>query len=173
MCVSTNFTALQLHFRDSENFTKDPSLAHRRISSAKHISIALGEYRVRRTYRRAMHRFRFRRVEGCEFHFFTFHYYLLLNLSLLLIHRKRSPFSRRRRLLLRLKSFRASHSAFNSFRICGFAATSLRVKRATSFARMGKHHCLRHIILRYCANITAALPQMRVRVALLVGRMLC
>ena len=85
-------------------------------------------------------------LRGASFYLFTLHSYLLLRLCLLLIHRKRSPFSRRRRLLLRLKSFRASHSAFNSFRICGFAATSLRVKRATSFARMGKHHCQRHII---------------------------
>ena len=46
-------------------------------------------------------------VRGSSFYLFTFRYYLLLRLCLLLIHRKRSPFSRRRRLLLGLSSPRA------------------------------------------------------------------
>ena len=113
----------------------------------------IGAYRVRSTYRSPSANIEseghidarsatsnFVGLRGASFYLFTFHSYLLLNLCLLLIHRKRSPFSRRRRLKI---AEGTSFASVTSYIICPNGQTSL--PQATSLCALAQ-------------NITAAPP---------------
>ena len=73
-------------------------------------------------------------LRGASFYLFTLHFYLLLRLCPLLIHRKRSPFSRRRRLKI---AEGTSFASVTSYIICPNGQTSL--PQATSLCALAQN----------------------------------